>query len=106
MVIYNMSVSDIKTFLIGSGSGFYYSGIQIEQVGSDLQIKDLDGEIIGDNTIISLGINDYIPAVHDSYFPANPDIQSITTAEAIIYYLKNINSQINYSYCDHYFRYQ
>lgn len=105
-VIYNMSITEIKTFLKGSGSGFYYSGIQIERIGDDIQIKDSIGIIITDNTILSLGINDYIPAVHDTYFPANGNIQSLTTAETIISYLVNVNSQVNYPNCDHYFRYQ
>lgn len=105
-VIYNMSIAEIKAFLKGSGSGFYYSGIQIEQIGENIQIKDSNGIIITDNTILSLGINDYIPAVHDTYFPANGNTQSLTAAETIISYLVNINSQVNYPNCDHYFRYQ
>ena len=105
-MIYTMSVSDIKNFLIGSKSGFYYSGIQIEQIESNVRIYDLDGNTLADNTNLSIGINDYIPAVHDSYFPANGDIQPFTTAEAIIYYLVNINNQVNYPNCAHYFRYQ
>jgi 5'-nucleotidase / UDP-sugar diphosphatase len=105
-LIYNMSVTDIKNFLIGTSSGFYYSGIQIEQIGMDVQINDLNGNIIPDNNILSLGINDYIPAVHDIYFPTNVNIQSFTTAEAIIFYLVNINSDVSYPDCDHYFRYQ
>ena len=105
-VIYNMSIAEIKAFLKGSGSGFYYSGIQIEQIGDDIQVKDLNGNILTDNTILSLGINDYIPAVHETYFPTNGSIQSLTTAETIISYLVNVNSQVNYPNCDHYFRYQ
>lgn len=105
-VIFYMSISEIKTFLKGSGSGFYYSGIQIEQIGENIQIKDINGNILTDNTILSLGINDYIPAVHDTYFPTNGNTQSLTAAETIISYLVNINSQVNYPNCDHYFRYQ
>lgn len=105
-VIYNMSISDIKYFLIGASSGFFYSGIQIEQIGNDVQINDIDGNLIPDNTVLSIGINDYIPAVYDNYFPANGNIQSFTTAEALIFYLENINSQVNYPDCDHYFKYQ
>jgi len=105
-IIYNMSISEIKNFLIGSASGFYYSGIWIEQIGSEIQIKDLNGNIIPDNTVLSIGINDYIPAVHDSYFPTNGSTQSLTAAETIISYLENINGQVNYPNCDNYFRYQ
>lgn len=105
-VIFDMSVTEIKNFLIGSESGFYYSGIQIEQIGNAIQIKDLNNNIIPDNTILSIGTNDYIPAVHENYFPSNGNIQLLTAAETIISYLENINGQVNYPNCDHYFRYQ
>ncbi len=105
-VIYDMTVLEIKTFLEGSHSGFYYSGVQIEQIGNDIQIRDLDNNIIPDNTILILGTNDYIPAVYDNYFPVNGNIQSLTAAETIIYYLENINSEMNYPNCSRFFRYQ
>jgi 2',3'-cyclic-nucleotide 2'-phosphodiesterase (5'-nucleotidase family) len=105
-VIFDMSVTEIKDFLIGSGSGFYYSGVQIKQIGNAIQIKDLNNNIIPDNTILSIGTNDYIPAVYANYFPSNGNIQLLTAAETIISYLENNNSQVNYPNCDHYFRYQ
>jgi 5'-nucleotidase/UDP-sugar diphosphatase len=105
-VIYHMSVSEIKTFLQESASGFYYSGIQIEQISSDIQIKDLSGNIIADNTVLSIGINDYIPAVYDSYFPTSGEVQSLTAAETLIFYLEYINDQVNYPDSNRYFRYQ
>jgi len=101
-----MTVSEIKTFLAGSNTGLFSSGIQVEQIGSEVQLRDLSGNILDDNTTLSLGINDYIPAVYDSYFPTNPTIQSYTTAEAIIHYLENTNNQVSYDDCYRYFRYQ
>lgn len=105
-VIYEMSVSDIKNFLKGSRSGFYYSGIQIEQNGNDIQIKDLNDHVITDSTILTVGTNDYIPAVYENYFPLIGDIQPLTAAETVISYLENNNSQVNYPNCNHYFKYQ
>ena len=105
-VIFEMTVSDIKNFLTGSGSGLYYSGIQIEQIGSDIQIIALNDTIITDNTILTVGVNDYLPAAYEDYFPANGSAQSLTAAETIISYLENIDSLVNYPYCEHYFRYQ
>ena len=105
-VIFDMSVAEIKAFLKGSGAGFYHSGIQIEQLGSEIQIMDFNDQVIPDQTMLTVGINDYIPAVHEAYFPAGGDIQSLTAAETLISYLVNINSQVNYPNCDHYFRYQ
>ena len=103
--IYEMTVTEIKNFLIGSGSGFYYSGVKFENINGDFNIKDLDGNIIPDNTILSVGVNDYIPAVYDVYFPTNGIIQPQTDAETVILYLKEIESQVNYPNSDNYFRY-
>ena len=105
-VIYNMSVTEIKNFLIGSRSSFYYSGIQIEQIGNEIQIKDLNNNIIPNNTILTVGTIDYIPAVYENYFPSNGNIQLLTGAETIITYLKNYNSEVNYPDCDNLFRFQ
>jgi 2',3'-cyclic-nucleotide 2'-phosphodiesterase (5'-nucleotidase family) len=105
-IIFDMSIAEIKAFLIGSGSGFYYSGIRISQMGSEIQIMDLNDNILPDNTLLTVGVNDYLPAVHEEYFPAGGDTQSLTCAETIISYLVNINSEVNYSNCDHYFSYQ
>ena len=105
-IIFDMSASEIKTFLKGSGSGFYYSGIQIRQTVSEIQILDLDGNVLPDQTMLTVGINDYIPAVYEEYFPESGNTQPLTAAETLISYLVNINSQVNYPNCDHYFRYQ
>ena len=104
-IIYSMSVTEIKTFLKESNQGFYYSGIQIEQNGVNISIKYLDGNIIPDNTILTIGINDYIPAVYDNCFPANGNTQALTAAETLIAYLETINSEVNYPVCDCYFKY-
>ena len=103
-VIYTMSVLDIKKFLRGSGSGFYYSGIKIEQVDRDIEIRDLQNNILDDETTLTVGLNDYIPAVHDSYFPDNAQIQTMTDAETIISYLEETSNQVDYPICDRYFR--
>jgi 5'-nucleotidase/UDP-sugar diphosphatase len=105
-VIYEMSVSEIKAFLKGSGSGVYYSGIRISQEANSVVIRDMNNTVIPYSTILRVGINDYIPAVYDNYFPAVGDIQAYSTAEAIMYYLENINDQVNYPDCEHFFIYQ
>jgi 2',3'-cyclic-nucleotide 2'-phosphodiesterase (5'-nucleotidase family) len=105
-VIYEMTVTEIKNFLKGSGSGFYFSGINIEQNGISIEIKDLNNNTIPDTTILKVGTNDYIPAVHDNYFPTDGKVQTLTAAETLISYLKNDNNQVNYPNCNHYFRYQ
>ncbi|WP_405605204.1 bifunctional metallophosphatase/5'-nucleotidase [Polaribacter sp. Asnod1-A03] len=105
-VIYEMTVTEIKNFLKGSSAGFYYSGIYIEQNGDAIEIKDLNDNIIPDTTILSVGTNDYIPAVYSNYFPTDGEVQLLTDAETVISYLQNDNDQVNYPNCDQYFNYQ
>lgn len=106
-VIYTMSVAEIKQFLVGSGSGFYYSGIELGQSGNEVIIKNMDGEVLQDPVNLTVGLNDYIPAVFDMYFPsiANGEIQPFTDAETIIHYLENNPQPVNYENCDRYFKY-
>ena len=104
-VIYEMTVEEIKQFLEGTGSGFYYSGLIIRKIGDYIQINDLHNREIPDNYVLTVGINDYIPAVHDLYFPDNGVVQSLSAAETLIEYLKNINGEVDYAYCNQYFRY-
>lgn len=103
-VIYQMSVADIKKFLFGSESGFYYSGMKIQQVEREIIIKDLNNKTLADNVILRIGINDYIAAVHDSYFPDNGIIQENTDAETIISYLISNSNTIDYNGCNRYFK--
>lgn len=105
IMIYEMTVAEIKTFLKESGSGFYYSGIKFENSNGSIDVKDLNGNLIPENTILSVGLNDYIPAVYDTYFPSNGVVLSQTDAETVISYLEEINSEVNYSEIN-YFRFQ
>ncbi|MGQ1909031.1 bifunctional metallophosphatase/5'-nucleotidase [Marinifilum sp. RC60d5] len=105
-VIYEMSVLEIKNFLKESGSGFYYSGVTLNQQDKNIIIKDLQGQALADQTILKVGLNDYIPAVHDDYFPENRDRQNQTDTETIISYLMSLNNEIDYPACDRYFRMQ
>ncbi|MCF6358618.1 MAG: bifunctional metallophosphatase/5'-nucleotidase [Draconibacterium sp.] len=104
-IIFEMTVAEIKQFFIGSRSGFYYSGIQIRKVDGKIEIRDLNNRKIPDNYILTVGINDYIPAVNDMYFPDNGVVQPLTAAETLIAYLTDINREVDYPGCNRYFRY-
>ncbi len=104
-VTYSMTVAEIKAFLKGSGTGLYYAGVTFEKVNADIVVRDLNGTIIPDATSLTVGVNDYIPAVYDMYFPASKIVSTKTDAETVIGYLENINSQVNYSGSNNYFRY-
>jgi 2',3'-cyclic-nucleotide 2'-phosphodiesterase (5'-nucleotidase family) len=105
MIIYNMSVSEIKAFLKGSGSGFYYAGVIFEKSNNNVIVKDLNGNILSDRTILSVGVNDYVPAVFDTYFPTSNTVKAETDAETVINYLEKTSTQINYSSSNNFFRF-
>ncbi|MBE7648424.1 bifunctional metallophosphatase/5'-nucleotidase [Tenacibaculum finnmarkense] len=104
-VKYEMTIGQIKNFLIESKSGFYYSGIQIKKIGRVIEIRDELGNLLDYNTVVSVGLNDYIPAVYDNLFPEYGDVQNLSAASSIISYIKNTNPQVNYPNCGNYFRY-
>lgn len=104
-VVYEMTVGEVATFLRETGSGFYYSGLQITQSGGTIIIENENGNSLDDSQIIKVGVNDYIPAVHAPYFPAEGAIQPLTAAETLISYLSEIDDQVNTPNCNRYFRY-
>ena len=104
-VKYEMTVKQIKDFLIGTEAGFYYAGITIEQIGNKVQIKSALGDVLNDDVILTVGLNDYIPAVHETYFPVENKVQELSAAASIYYYLENVNKEVNYPQCGNFFRY-
>ncbi|PHQ57537.1 MAG: hypothetical protein COC16_00695 [Lutibacter sp.] len=105
-VTYTMTAGEIKNFLRNSGAGFYYSGLLIEQDGNYITLSNLNNEPINDSTNLTIGLNDYIPAVYDSYFTQTPTYKSYTTAEAIINYLEKNPNPINFTSYNNYFKFQ
>lgn len=104
-VTYTMTVGEIKNFLKNSGAGFYYSGGTIEQNGNEIVLKNDANDILGENYTLTIGLNDYIPAVYDTYFTETPTYKPYTTAEAIINYLENNVTPINYTNNNNYFKF-
>jgi len=105
VLIYEMTVEEIKEFLVGSESGFYYSGIRIEKVDKSIQIKDLYGQIIPDEQILKIVVNDYIPAIHSAFFPEDGALHPLTDSETLITYLGDIGVSVNFAGYVNYFRY-
>lgn len=106
-VIFTMTVFDIKRFFEQTKAGEHVTGIQLVQAQNELLIYDETGREMQDQEIITIGINDYIPAVYEDYFPLEKaKIQEFTTAEAIIKYLKTIEDTLDYAGCNRYFDFQ
>lgn len=104
-LVFTMSVAEIKNFLRQTGDGFFYSGISLSTENGRIVARDLKGDVIPDETVLSVGMNDYIPARYDQHFPAQYEAKPFTTSEALINWLENNPEDIDYSDCTKYFRY-
>ena len=104
-VVYDISVGELKDFFMQSGSGFYYSGVIVEQEEDLVIIKDESGTTLKSDLVLRLVSNDYIAAVHEQYLPQNFEVRNSTQAETVIAYLINHNEPVNVTGCERYFRY-
>ena len=104
VITLTMTVLDIKNMIKTIG-GLYYSGIIVEISGNEITIKDSSNNILDDSATLTIVINDYIPAVYDTIFPVNYETHPITTAEAIISFLKASENNVNYTNCNNYIDY-
>lgn len=99
-VAFTKTVGEFESFFCETGARFFFSGINVSDADGDFQIVDADGVPLPDDQELTMGVNDYIPAVFDDYFDfADADIRPYTTAEAIIGYLQSINSTIDFEDC-------
>lgn len=105
-VTYTMTVAEIKNFLKESKASVYYAGVYLEQENNTIVIKNKDYQILNDNETLTIGLNDYIPAVYDTYFTKTPTILPNTTAETLINYLESTTTPINYTQINSYFKFQ
>lgn len=105
-VMYQITVGDIKKFLIESESGFYYVGLTITQVNDQISITNSNGKQLTDDMAINLGMNDYIAAVHHKYFPAKNYNFNRASSSMLIEYLRNSKEEINYSGKESYFKFE
>ncbi len=99
-----MSVESIKSFFEETGAGLHYSGVIFENdVINGVIIKSLQGIELTNETVLKVGVNDFIPAIYEGYFPENPIIDEKTVAELIISYLRT-SGNVNYHLCNRYFK--
>lgn len=99
-IAFTKTVGEFESFFCDSGERFLFTGINVDDRNNDFQIVDENGVPLSDDQLLTLGVNDYIPAVYDDFFDIEEaDIRDYTTAEAIIGYLRNINSTIDFEGC-------
>ncbi|MEN0004961.1 MAG: hypothetical protein AAF798_12480 [Bacteroidota bacterium] len=97
-VAFTKTVGEYETFFCESDSNYFFSGINITTTqASNIQITDENGTPLDDNLELTMGVNDFIPAVNDDFFDfEEADIKEYTTPEAIIGYLQNINATVDF----------
>ena len=104
-VIFTRSVGDLKRFLMETRAAMHFTGVDISNSGGSLSFKDENGNELDDNTMLRLGMNDYIAAIYEDYFPfEEAEIRNKTTAESIIDYL-DAAGEVNFEGCDRTVRY-
>ncbi len=104
MVVYEKTVGSLEKFLEQSQSGFYYSGVIIEQVNGAVELYDIDHNLLNDQKKLSVGINDYVAAVHD-FFGKDGDFLDYTSSDAIMNYLNRTEREIDFTNSNRYFRF-
>ncbi|MEP1097431.1 MAG: bifunctional UDP-sugar hydrolase/5'-nucleotidase [Cyclobacteriaceae bacterium] len=105
-VVFTMTAREIKDFFIQSGAGLHVSGASFTRIDNDIEMLDEDGNTIGDNDQLTIGINDFLPAIYDDYFSFDDaELRELTSAETVIDYLKTTNSVIDHEGCVRFFRY-
>ena len=105
MVKYERTVGRIEEFLEQSESGFYYSGVIIKQEKGDVELYDSAHNLLNNNKVLTVGINDYVAAVHDKFFGNDGKFLDYTSSDAIIYYISNSTQAIDFTANHNYFRY-
>ncbi len=100
-VVYNLTIAEFKRFLRESDGEIAFSGIDLTFSGADYEFRDQMGNLLGDDVTISIGMNDFIPALYEDYFSFDEtDIKDFTTAEALIEYLTQTQSTVNFEGCE------
>jgi len=103
-VIFEKSVGELKQFLDETGLAISFTGLKIALENEQVVFRDSNDNLLPDNHMIMLGINDFIPALYDEYFPIEDAIvKPLTTAETIIDYLENNQPTVNFEGCDRLF---
>lgn len=99
-VVLALTVADLKAFFTETEFGLYYDGISISNTNGEMVFRDQSGQLLADDEPITVGMNDYLPAIFEAYFPAEKaTIQEQTTADMIIEYLNQQSEEINLQGC-------
>lgn len=96
---YTMTAEELKNIFSETRNTFYYAGISISTENNQVVFRDQNGNTISNSTKLKLSVNDYITSLNPQLFPEPDQIYPLTTAQAIVEYLKAISDSIDYEGC-------
>ena len=103
-VVFTKTVGDYKDFFCTDGGWYTIAGVEIEEGPGSVRMF-MDGVELADAELLSIGMNDFIPANNPEFFPfEEAEIKNLTTAETIIQYLTEVNNTVDFENCNNFFQ--
>jgi 5'-nucleotidase len=98
---FKMTVGQLEGFLNASyAPSLAYSGIAMEYRNGRVELIAADGSLLPNASEITVAMNDYLSNVYEEDFQQPTSTYEKTTAEYLIDYLKQYQSEINYGDCN------
>lgn len=98
---YNFTVAEMENVLESIPTSYSYSThYNLIFQGEQIEIADVQGNLLDDNTSVTLSINDYLTNVFSSLFAEPNYIYDLTTADYLIEFFRlHANGPVDYSGC-------
>lgn len=98
---YNFTVAEMENVLESIPTSYSYStNYNLIFQGEQIEIADVQGNLLDDNTSVTLSINDYLTNVFSSLFAEPNYIYDLTTADYLIeFFRSHANGPVDYSGC-------
>ncbi len=104
-VIFDMTLDELESFLVSDIEGMHYTGINIQQEGTDLIFLDASDEILPDNFPMKVALNDYVATKYAEFLKPEREVLTLTMAEILMEYVDKVDT-VSFEGCSRYFRYQ
>jgi 5'-nucleotidase len=98
---YNFTVAEMENVLESIPTSYSYSThYNLIFQGEQIEIADIQGNLLDDNTSVTLSINDYLTNVFSSLFAEPNYIYDLTTADYLIeFFRSHATGPVDYSGC-------
>ena len=98
---YNFTVAEMENVLESIPTSYSYStNYNLIFQGEQIEIADVQGNLLDDNTSVTLSINDYLTNVFSSLFAEPNYIYDLTTADYLVeFFRSHATGPVDYSGC-------